>query len=59
MVRWLWDERAAEAALGFLRDTKVGCAVAPRKPPGGECDGEGSEGEGNDNDNEEGGLGLP
>ena len=31
-VKWLWKERATEAVLGFLRDTRVGCMVTIRKP---------------------------
>ena len=40
----LWEEKATDAALAFLRDTKVGCIVA-RRPPEEEGDSEGAEGE--------------
>ena len=40
-VKWLWKEKATEAALRFLRDTRVGCISTRRKPPEEECDGNG------------------
>ena len=49
-ARLLWKEKATEAVLDFLRDTRVGCMVTLR--PAEEEDGEGSEGEA-------GGLGPP
>ena len=33
MVRHLWDERATEAVLEFLQDTRVGRIVTARGPP--------------------------
>ena len=44
-VKWLWKEKATEAVLEFLRDTRVG------KPP--------PAGGGEDTDREEGGPGPP
>ena len=49
-VRFLWDRRAMEAVLEFLRTTRVGCIGAERVPP------EGREGV---SDGEEGGPGPP
>ena len=43
-VRILWDSRATEAVLVFLRTTRAGCIGAERVPP--EDRGEISEGEG-------------
>ena len=43
-VRLLWDGRATEAVLDFLRMTRVGCIGAGRGPPE-EEEGEESEGE--------------
>ena len=45
LVKWLWKEKATEAVLRFLRDTKVGYVSTRGKPPK-ECDGDGAEGEG-------------
>lgn len=47
--RLLWDERAMEAVLEFLRDTKVGYMVTVRVP----------EEEGLDSEGEEAGPGPP
>ena len=49
-VRLLWDERAAEAALEFLRDTRVGCMIALGAPKVPGLDSE---------EREEGGPSLP
>ena len=49
-VRLLWDGRATEAVLDFLRDTRVGCLVALRRPP---------EERGDDGEEEESGPGPP
>ena len=43
-VRLLWDGRATEAVLDFLRTTRIGCIGADRGPPE-EEEGEESEGE--------------
>ena len=49
-AKWLWEEKATEAGLGFLGGTSVGCISARREPPEEECDrdglngGEGEEG---------------
>ena len=32
-VRLLWEEKAVEAVLRFLEDTRVGCIVTPMRPP--------------------------
>ena len=53
-VKWLWKEKATEAVLGYLTDTRVGRISTRRKPPEEECDGGGSGGE-----REEGGPGAP
>lgn len=50
-VRLLWDGRATDAVLEFLRTTRVGCIGTERVPP--------EEGEGEDSEGEEGGLGPP
>ena len=31
-VKWLWKEKATEAALGFPRGTRVGCMATARNP---------------------------
>ena len=28
-MKWLWEEKAAEAVLAFLADTRVGCRPMP------------------------------
>ena len=56
-VRWLWKEKSAEAVLGFLRGTRVGCISTRRKPP--EERDEGWEEAGAGNEGEEGGLSPP
>ena len=48
----LWDERATEAVLEFLREIRVGCLVTMRRPPE-------EEEEGEDSESEEGGPGPP
>ena len=40
-VRHLWEDKATEAVLGFLRDTRVGCVVNTGRLPGEEGGGEG------------------
>ena len=50
----LWKEKATEAVLVFLRNTRVGCISTRRKPPEEEYDGEGG-----DIEEEEDGPGLP
>ena len=47
-VKWLWKEKATEAVLVFLWDTRVGCISTRRKPPEEGCDvvGSGDEGDG-------------
>ena len=49
-VRLLWDARAADAVLKFLRTTRVGCIRTERVPP---------EDMGEDIEREEEGQGLP
>ena len=49
-VRLLWDVRAADAVLEFLRTTRVGCIGVDKIPP---------EDRGEDNEGEEGRLGPP
>ena len=49
-IRLLWDGRATEAVLEFLRTTRVGCTGVERVPP---------EGEGKDNEGEKGRPGPP
>ena len=49
-VKLLWEGRAAEAVLDFLRDTRVGYGATVRRPP---------EEEGEDRKCEEDGPGLP
>ena len=34
-VKWLWKEKATEAVLDLLRDTRVECVATRRKTPGG------------------------
>ena len=46
LVEWLWGEKATEAVLAFLRDTRVGCTSTRRELPEEECDEDGSNGEG-------------
>ena len=44
VVRWLWDEKATEAVLEFLEDTRVGCRTSVRavlRPQGQEEEGKG------------------
>ena len=48
-VRLMWDVRAAEAVLEFLRTTRVGCIGVGRVPPD----------KGEETDGEEGGPGPP
>ena len=43
-VKRLCKEKATDAVLAFLRDTRVGCISIRRKPPEEECDGEGEDG---------------
>ena len=50
-VGLLWDGRATEAVLEFLRTTRVGCIGTERVPP--------EEEEGEDSEGEEGGPGPP
>lgn len=50
-VRLLWDWRATEAVLEFLRTTRLGCIGTERVPP--EEEGRGGR------EGEEGGPGLP
>ena len=49
-VRYLWEEKAADAVLEFLRTTRVGCVGIGRVPP---------EDRGDDEEGEEGGPGPP
>ena len=49
-VRLLWDAKAADAMLEFLRTTRVGCIRTERVPP---------EDMGEDIEGEEGGPGPP
>ena len=44
-VRKLWKDRATEAALAFLEETRVGCVSTRRKPQEKGCDGEDGDGE--------------
>ena len=49
-VRHLWEAKAADAVLEFLRTTRVGCVGSGRVPP---------EDVGEEEEGEEGGLGPP